>query len=402
MIATKNKTGIFYRYNKHQPINGSLFYALEYYFTLRDTIDKINKENFILDRDPLEHEITLYWIFPKKLIGTKENKEKFKLRLLRLAAAKYQINFKWLLPNLTGKRALPKNSINKIIEGAKEGANLNEDQISDITNTSNILGTYFKDIKIISETDLLKIQTTKSLFISQNTVHDCLLKDLLNNNPERFGQKYFICNRNFKSLSISHQGIWQKLQKQKDSLFLVELPEQEPKLLENNQNRSNILQYNLKLGTQWFWSKDIIKACKKQNQDIQKGNNNILLTGQPPVNNFNGYERSFFSWLDTDTTENPENLNSSYDRFTPYMIWDTIHYYKRPFEENNRSIIEAAFYNIKFKTIDTNDESKNEDTNSKNEEYEYGYAHSLFERHNNPNKFQLSSDDFLIQDLLFK
>ena len=94
MIATKNKTGIFYRYNKHQPINGSLFYALEYYFTLRDTVDKINKENFILDRDPLEHEITLYWIFPKKLIGTKENKEKFKLRLLRLAAAKYQINFK--------------------------------------------------------------------------------------------------------------------------------------------------------------------------------------------------------------------------------------------------------------------------------------------------------------------
>ena len=392
MIATKNKTGIFYRYNKHQPINGSLFYALEYYFTLRDTVDKINKENFILDRDPLEHEVTLYWIFPKKLIGTKENKEKFKLRLLRLAATKYQINFKWLLPN-SGKRALPKNSINKIIEGAKEGASLNEDQISDITNTSNILGTYFKDIKIISEIDLLKIQTTKSLFISQNTVHDCLLEDLLNNNPERFGQKYFICNRNFKSLSISHQGIWQKLQTQKDSLFLVELPEQEPKLLENNQNRSNILQYNLKLGTQWFWGKDIIKAYKKQNQGIQKGHNNILLTGQPPVNNFNTSgtgTQSFFSWLDTDTEE---KLESSYDRFTPYMIWDAIHYYKRPFEENNRSIIEAAFYNIKFKIIDTE---------AKNKEHECGYAHSLFERYHNPNKFQLSSDDFLIQDLLFK
>lgn len=395
MIATKNKTGIFYRYNKHQPINGSLFYALEYYFTLRDTIDKINIDNSILNRDPLEHEVTLYWIFPKKLISTKENKEKFKLRLLRLAATKYPINFKWLLPELTGKRAKTKNSINKIIEGAKEGASLNEDQISDITNTSNILGTYFKDIKIISETDLLKIQTTKSLFISQNTVHDCLLKDLLNNNPERFGQKYFICNRNFKSLSISHQGIWQKLQTQKDSLFLVELPEQEPKLLENNQNRSNILQYDLKLGTQWFWSKDIIKAYKKQNQDIQKGN--ILLTGQPPVNNFTSGTgtgtQSFFSWLDTDTTENPENINSSYDRFIPYMIWDAIHYYKRPFEENNRSIIEAAFYNIKFKIIDTE---------AKNKEDGYEYNHSLFERYHNPNKFQLSSDDFLIQDLLFK
>ena len=393
MIATKNKTGIFYRYNKHQPINGSLFYALEYYFTLRDTIDKINNDNSILNRDPLEHEVTLYWIFPKKLISTKENKEKFKLRLLRLAATKYPINFKWLLPELTGKRAKTKNSINKIIEGAKKGANLNEDQIIDITNTSNILGTYFKDIKIISETDLLKIQTTKSLFISQNTVHDCLLKDLLNNNPERFGQKYFICNRNFKSLSISHQGIWQKLQKQKDSLFLVELPEQEPKLLENNQNRSNILQYDLKLGTQWFWSKDIIKAYKKQNQDIQKGHNNILLTGQPPVNNFNTSgtgTQSFFSWLDTDTEE---KLESSYNRFTPYMIWDAVHYYKRPFEENNRSIIEAAFYNIKFKIIDNG---------VKNKEDGYGYNHSLFERHNNPNKFHLSSDDFLIQDLLFK
>ena len=392
MIATKNKIGIFYRYNKHQPINGSLFYALEYYFTLRDTIDKINNDNSILNRDPLEHEVTLYWIFPKKLISTKENKEKFKLRLLRLAATKYPINFKWLLPELTGKRAKTKNSINKIIEGAKEGASLNEDQITDITNTSNILGTYFKDIKIISEMDLLKIQTTKSLFISQNTVHDCLLKDLLNNNPERFGQKYFICNRNFKSLSISHQGIWQKLQKQKDSLFLVELPEQEPKLLEKQ--RSNILQYDLKLGTQWFWGKDIIKAYKKQNQGIQKGHNNILLTGQPPVNNFTSGTgtgtQSFFSWLDTDTEE---KLESSYDRFTPYMIWDAIHYYKRPFEENNRSIIEAAFYNIKFKIIDTE---------AKNKEDGYGYNHSLFERYHNPNKFQLSSDDFLIQDLLFK
>ena len=398
MIATKNKIGIFYRYNKHQPINGSLFYALEYYFTLRDTIDKINNDNSILNRDPLEHEVTLYWIFPKKLISTKENKEKFKLRLLRLAATKYPINFKWLLPELTGKRAKTKNSINKIIEGAKEGASLNEDQIADIINTSNILGTYFKDIKIISETDLLKIQTTKSLFISQNTVHDCLLKDLLNNNPERFGQKYFICNRNFKSLSISHQGIWQKLQTQKDSLFLVELPEQEPKLLENNQDRSNILQYDLKLGTQWFWSKDIIKAYKKQNQDIQKGNNNILLTGQPPVNNFTSGTgtQSFFSWLDTDTaetTENIENLNSSYDRFIPYMIWDAVHYYKRPFEENNRSIVEAAFYNIKFKIMDNE---------VKNKEDGYEYNHSLFERHNNPNKFHLSGDDFLIQDLLFK
>ncbi len=60
MIATKNKTGIFYRYNKHKPINESLFYALEYYFTLRNTIDKINNDNYILNRDPLEHEITLY------------------------------------------------------------------------------------------------------------------------------------------------------------------------------------------------------------------------------------------------------------------------------------------------------------------------------------------------------
>ena len=94
-----------------------------------------------------------------------------------------------------------------------------------------------------------------------------------------------------------------------------------------------------------------------------------------------------------ETTENIENLNSSYDRFTPYMIWDAIHYYKRPFEENNRSIIEAAFYNIKFKIIDTE---------AKNKEDGYEYNHSLFERYHNPNKFQLSSDDFLIQDLLFK
>ena len=55
--------------------------------------------------------------------------------------------------------------------------------------------------------------------------------------------------------------------------------------------------------------------------------------------------------------------------------------------------MEADLYNIKFKMIDNE---------AKNKEDGYGYAHSLFERHNNPNKFHLSSDDFLIQDLLFK
>ena len=67
------------------------------------------------------------------------------------------------------------------------------------------------------------------------------------------------------------------------------------------------------------------------------------------------------------------------------MIWDAIYYYKRPFEENNRSIVEAAFYNIKFKIIDNE---------AKNKEDGYEYNHSLFERYHNPNKFQLSRDDF--------
>ena len=44
MKATKKKIGIFYRYNKYQPISGSIFYALEYYFTLMNTIEKENQD----------------------------------------------------------------------------------------------------------------------------------------------------------------------------------------------------------------------------------------------------------------------------------------------------------------------------------------------------------------------
>ena len=40
-----NKIGIFYRYNKYQPISGSIFYALEYYFTLLNIIEKENINN---------------------------------------------------------------------------------------------------------------------------------------------------------------------------------------------------------------------------------------------------------------------------------------------------------------------------------------------------------------------
>ena len=73
MKATKKKIGIFYRYNKYQPISGSMFYALEYYFTLLNTIEKENQDNLLFGKDLNETEVTFYWIFPKKIISTNYN-----------------------------------------------------------------------------------------------------------------------------------------------------------------------------------------------------------------------------------------------------------------------------------------------------------------------------------------
>ena len=72
MEAIKKKIGIFYRYNKYQPISGSMFYALEYYFTLMNTIEKENQDNLLFGKDLNETEVTFYWIFPKKIIIQKQ------------------------------------------------------------------------------------------------------------------------------------------------------------------------------------------------------------------------------------------------------------------------------------------------------------------------------------------
>jgi hypothetical protein len=88
------------------------------------------------------------------------------------------------------------------------------------------LDTYFRNIKIVSETDLLKINVDKSLFICQNTIHDSILSDLILNKPENFGAKYFICNREFDSLSPSHKSIWKNLSTVENSKFLYESPKQ--------------------------------------------------------------------------------------------------------------------------------------------------------------------------------
>ena len=391
MEATKKKIGIFYRYNKYQPISGSIFYALEYYFTLMNTIEKEIQDNLLFGKEQIEIEVTLYWIFPKKIISTKEIQEKFRTRLLRLAAAKYPLTYKIvdssMVTDYTRSRPHPKikTSINKILETL----NLNQNDKSSLLELNKKLDTYFKNIKIISETDLLKIKVDKSLFMCQNTVHDSILSDLIINKPENFGDKYFICNRDFNSISSNHQSIWKKMIKVPNSKFLYELPRQkiysEPS--SNLEDQSNLVPYSLKLNVDLFWKKEYIKKYKKylkENKIVLDESKTIMKTGKP-VNNLEAYN-SFFSWND----------NFSYDNFHPYMIWDIIHYYKTGFDENNRSIIESNFYGIPFKIMGNNGPMSKEDQ----DKYIESLGDSLFDRKENPKKYLLTREDELIKELI--
>ena len=76
------------------------------------------------------------------------------------------------------------------------------------------------------------------------------------------------------------------------------------------------------------------------------------------------------------------------------MVWDSIHYHRRNFEENNRAVIEAKFYNIPFKEI-TKINSNHNDSNDSN-----NYNDSLQDRKENPKDYILTKDDKLINELL--
>lgn len=389
MKATKKNIGIFYRYNKYRPISGSMFYALEYYFTLMDTVERENQDNLLFGKDLNETEITLYWIFPKKLISTKEQKEKFRTRLLRLAAAKYPLTYKWTKIGYSPNEPKSRTSINKILGALEETSlkglkGLNQSDKDSILDLNKKLDSYFKNIKIITEMDLLKVQADKSLFISQNTVHDGMIYDLIIEGNDSFGKKYFICNREFQAMIGTDQNKWKKLTTNKDSKFLYELSRQ----IIDSENKDNQERYSLKLGTQWFWSKDIIRKYKKYLKNNHIKFEEIMKTGSPVVQSQSN--NSYFDWID-------DELNSyGYNQFHLYMIWSSIHYYKTGFDENNRSIIESNFYNIPFKIIEDNKPM----TEYKQEQYIESLNDSLQGRKENPNNYILTKDDKLINELL--
>lgn len=383
MKATKKKIGIFYRYNKYQPISGSIFYALEYYFTLLNTIEKENQDNLLFGKDLNETEVTFYWIFPKKFISTKEIKEKFRTRLLRLAAAKYPLTYRWVKNSYSPDEPKSRTSINKVLDIL----DLNPIEKDNLLELNKKLDTYFRNIKIISETDLLKVQVNRSLFICQNTVHDSILSDLILNKPENFGAKYFICNREFDSLLPSHKSIWKNLSIIENSKFLYELPRQ----IIDSENKDNQEQYSLKLGTQWFWSKDTIRKYKKYLKNNHIRFEEIMKTGSPVTVVQSQSYNSYFDWID-------DELNSyGYDQFHLYMIWTSIHYYKTGFDENNRSIIESIFYNIPFKIIENNKPMVEQEQ----EQYIKSLNDSLQDRKENPKDYILTKDDKLINELLY-
>ena len=80
-----------------------------------------------------------------------------------------------------------------------------------------------------------------------------------------------------------------------------------------------------------------------------------------------------------------------YEQFHLYMVWDSIHYHRRNFEENNRAVIEAKFYNIPFKEI-TKINSNHYDSND--------HYDSLQNRKENPKDYILTKDDKLINEII--
>ena len=116
-----------------------------------------------------------------------------------------------------------------------------------------------------------------------------------------------------------------------------------------------------------------------------------MKTGSPVTVVQSQSNNSYFDWID-------DELNSyGYDQFHLYMIWNSIHYYKTGFDENNRSIIESIFYNIPFKIIENNKPMVEQEQ----EQYIKSLNDSLQDRKENPKDYILTKDDKLINELLY-
>lgn len=204
--------------------------------------------------------------------------------------------------------------------------------IEKILNSTKILylSEYFKIFP--------KINKEQHLYICQDTLWD--LRELI-----PIGKKYLICNREFQSLSKQKQQFFIKCQKSETFSFWYEtLPQKIP-----NQNSLQNIRYSLKLGTQFFI---------EPNKIIRTKENKIV--GEPQKGIINQRALTF------------EDISINY--YPKEFI-----YYQREFEENNRSVIEAYFYNIPF-TIKKNPQNRKD---------------SMPERLQNPQNFHLYQDELI-------
>lgn len=282
---------IIYKYNKHIQVNGTLFYAFDYLCQLIENEIEQGLESKL-------PETRFYIIIPRKY------QKDYLDKLLMLFKTKYPIwNHK-----LFSDKVLLDNARNT----------LSKDKYIELKNTIQVVAKAFNRIKLITNLELLKKDFNNVLLPCMNTWLE--IKDYV-----KAKHINVIQNRQFSSLkeigSISNIDLIES-----NLLFLYELNEQYIGL-------DNCKQYTPKIGFKFMIPKELFKLYPKTEK---------IIAGKPIAN---------IGIIDFNENTKPSLFVQVQNKF--FLNTKQIEYHRNflRWDENNRILPEARYYNIKINII---------------------------------------------------
>ena len=294
-LTNERENAIIYKYNKYIQVNGTLFYAFEYFLQL-------------LSVDP---NMKFYILIPKKY--QKDYLDKLYLM------------FKTKYPLLNRKKFLDK----QLLDIVKE--NYSKEDYIELKNLVITVNKAFESIKLVTDLALLRPQSksfNKVLCPCMNTWMS--LVDIGFFKINKPNETFVFQNRNMNTLVLEEHHINSMI----NAKFFYECPDQKPRLSSSLLAANHLEQYSLKIGFNFILPKKYWKIFNKSDK---------IIAGKPIVNQRIEYEFN-------------DNLKPSlFAMVRPGIFLNTkeIQYYQNfnRWEENTRIIPEARYFNIPLKVV---------------------------------------------------
>lgn len=304
------RNGIVYKYNKYIQVNGSLFYAFE---LLCQIIENEIQNPFYTS--PSKPEIQL----PETKLYiqiTKKYQPGYLGKLEELFKTKYPL---WNRKVFSDRKQL---------EAAKE--NLTEIEYVQLLHKISIVNKAFNRIKLVTSIELASIKFDKVVFPSFNSYYTLI-------EMVQFQEAKVIQNRQASTIIWDDTFPLESIVNPKIT-FLHELPAQKLPL-------EGIVseQYSPKLGFQFMVPKGLFKLYPKSEK---------IIAGKPITNiNHNQNNQTTDDWLFQKPSLFAQVNNGSNNKY--FLNTKLIEYHRNflRWDENNRILPEARYYNIKVNII---------------------------------------------------